>query len=131
MELVTRMAQEVGARTLFLTPEAHDSMLAVTSHLPHILAAALMRQASEKQRDYPETSQLTAGSFADATRVAASSPELWRDVCLSNRDAILHALREFRGELSRLENAIITEDPQRIEEFFGGAASAKRGWGTL
>lgn len=129
--LLERFAQSVGATTLLLSPDAHDAMLAVTSHLPHVLASALMRQAFETQSRYPQTQQLSAGSFADGTRVAASSPELWRDVCLSNRDALLHALQAFRGQLDILAAAVESRDGAGIEAFFAAGASAKRGWGGL
>lgn len=128
---VQKLAQSVGATTLRLTPDAHDAMLAVTSHLPHILAAALMRQAQQTQAHHAETQQLTAGSFADGTRVAASPPEIWRDVCLSNRDALLQALQAFRGELDTLEAAVADGDAAQIEAFFAEGAAAKRGWGAL
>ena len=129
--LLERFAQSVGATTLLLSPDAHDAMLAVTSHLPHVLASALMRQAFDLQSRHPQTQQLTAGSFADSTRVAASSPEIWRDVCLSNRDALLHALQAFRGQLDTLEAAVESRDAAQIEAFFASGASAKRGWGSL
>ncbi len=129
--LLERFAQSVGATTLLLSPDAHDAMLAVTSHLPHVLASALMRQASDLQSRRPQTQQLSAGSFADSTRVAASSPEIWRDVCLSNRDALLHALQAFRGQLDTLEAAVEGSDAAEIEAFFASGAAAKRGWGSL
>ena len=128
---VERMAREVGATTLTLSPEAHDAMLAVTSHLPHALASALMRQAASAQRVHPLTQRLTAGSFADATRVAASPPEIWRDVCLTNREALLGALHGFRAELDALEAAVAAGDAARIEAFFAAGVEAKRGWGAL
>lgn len=128
---VEMLAREVGATTLTLTPEAHDAMLAVTSHLPHLLASALMRQAAVTQASYQETRMLTAGSFADATRVAASSPELWRDVCLTNRSALLSALGGFRKELDVLEQAINAGDAAEIEAFFASGAEVKRGWRKL
>ena len=131
VQIVQRLAQSVGATTLLLAPDAHDAMLAVTSHLPHVLASALMRQAQLTQTYYPQTQQLTAGSFADGTRVAASSPEIWRDVCLSNRDALLQALQAFRGELDTLETAITDSDAVQIEAFFSAGAAAKRNWGAL
>ena len=131
VQTVLKLAQSVGAATLLLSPDAHDAMLAVTSHLPHVLASALIRQAEQTQSRYPQTRQLTAGSFADGTRVAASSPELWRDVCLSNRDALLQALRAFRSELDTLEAAVAGSDAAQIEAFFAAGASAKRGWGSL
>ncbi len=128
---VERLARKVGATTLTLSPEAHDSMLAVTSHLPHVLASSLMRQASAAQRIHPQTQRLTAGSFADATRVAASPPEIWRDVCLTNREALLAALRGFQAELDALEAAVEAGDAAQIEAFFAAGAEAKRGWGAL
>ncbi len=131
VQTVQRLAQSVGATTLLLAPDAHDAMLAVTSHLPHALASALMRQAGQTQNLYPQTRQLTAGSFADGTRVAASSPEIWRDVCLSNRDALLEALQAFRGELDALEAAIASSDAAQIEAFFTAGAAAKRNWGAM
>lgn len=131
VSLLERFAQSVGATTLRLAPDAHDAMLAVTSHLPHVLASALMRQAFETQRRHSQTQQLTAGSFADGTRVAASSPEIWRDVCLSNRNALLQALQAFRGELDTLEAAVADRDAVGIEAFFTAGVAAKRGWGAL
>lgn len=131
LHTVEMLAREVGATTLTLAPWAHDAMLAVTSHLPHVLASALMRQAMRTRGIYSETDRLTAGSFADATRVAASSPELWRDVCLSNRDALLAAMRGFRSELDILEAAITAGDPAGLEAFFAAGAEAKRTWGKL
>ncbi len=131
VKTVERLAREVGATTLTLSPEAHDAMLAITSHLPHVLASSLMRQAAVAQRVHPQTQRLTAGSFADATRVAASPPQIWRDVCLTNREALLAALHGFRAELDTLETAVEAGDADRIEAFFAAGAEAKRGWGRL
>lgn len=128
---VRTLAQEIGAQTLVITPEAHDAMVAVTSHLPHVLAAALMRQAAEARAPHPEIPRLAAGSFADLTRIAASSPEIWRDVCLTNRDAVLDALRHYRDQLDSLETAIADSDADAIEAFFSGASVAKRDWNSL
>ncbi len=126
-----RFAQELGARTLVLSPEDHDAMVAVTSHLPHVLSAALMRQAADARLLHPETARLAAGSFADLTRIAASSPEIWRDVCLSNRDAVLDALRHYRHQLDGLEAAVADRDATGIESFFATAAAAKHDWNSL
>lgn len=129
--LAGRLAREVGATTLQLNPQEHDAMLAVTSHLPHVLASALMRQAARTQAAHPQTRDLTAGSFADGTRVAASAPELWRDVCLTNRDALLESLRGFRSEVDTLEAAVAAGDAEAVERFFAEGAAAKRHWGAL
>ncbi len=128
VDVVRAMAQGVGASTLIVSPEAHDAMVATTSHLPHVIAAAFMRHAAGARVSYPETPRLSAGSFSDMTRIAASSPDIWRDVCLSNREAVLGALNHFREELSLLEQAITEKDGTAIEAFFARSATAKRDW---
>ncbi len=126
--VVRRLAQSVGAATLLTTPDAHDAMVAVTSHLPHVLASALMRQAAGVRATLPDVARLSAGSFADGTRVAAASPEIWRDVCLSNQQAVLRALHDFRGQLGALEAAVAAQDAGAIEAFFAAGRAAKREW---
>ena len=128
LALVERLAQTVGAKTLTLTADAHDAMTAVTSHLPHVLASSLMRQAAEMRETYHHAGRLSAGSFADATRVAASSPPLWRDVCLSNKDALFAALQHFRGQLDVLEAALEAGDGAALEAFFAQGRDAKADW---
>lgn len=128
IELIHRIAREIGANVLVVSPEAHDAMVAITSHLPHILASALMRQAGDARASAPKIASLSAGSFADLTRIAASSPEIWRDVCLSNREAVLSALRQFRGQLDCLQSAVADSSAEEIEMFFRSGAEAKRDW---
>ncbi len=128
LALVEKLAQTVGAGTLTLTAGEHDAMTAVTSHLPHVLASSLMRQAAEMRATCPDIVRLSAGSFADGTRVAASSPEIWRDVCLSNKDALLAALHDFRGQLDSLEAALSAGDSRALEEFFAQGRRAKEAW---
>jgi prephenate dehydrogenase len=96
-----------------------------------VRAAALMRQAAEARVANPEISQVAAGSFADMTRISAASPELWRDVCLTNREAILASLAQYRRQLDMLEKAVSQNDAAAIEAFFDAAATAKRNWNTL
>lgn len=130
LHTVRTLAQEIGAATLVLPPETHDALVAVTSHLPHVLASALMRQASDARASTPEIQRLAAGSFADMTRVAAASPDIWRDICLSNRDAVLAALDAYRAQLDFLQSAVSASDPTAIEAFFAEGADDKRAWGT-
>ena len=125
---VTRIARAAGARPLLFTPDAHDAMVAITSHVPHVLASALIRTAAEARHELPELYRMSAGSFADMTRVAASPPEIWRDVCLTNREAVLLALTRYRRQLDILESAVADSDAEAIERFFGGGAEEKRTW---
>lgn len=131
LRLIETLAQEVGAATMIFSPEAHDAMVAVTSHLPHVIASAFMRHAARARATYPDTPALAAGSFADMTRVAASSPDIWRDVCLSNRAAVLQSLQGLRGQLDIIEAAVDAGDADAIESFFAEGAAAKRDWRSL
>ncbi len=128
---VRALAQQIGASTLVATPEAHDRMVALTSHLPHVLSAALMRQAADARLHSPDLPRVAAGSFADMTRVSASSPDIWRDVCLTNRDAVLAALIVYRRQLDVLEAAVTQNDAAAIEAFFDAAATAKHNWNAF
>jgi len=122
------LIEATGALPLTLDPAVHDTMVALTSHLPHVMASALMRQASTLRREIPDLPRMSAGSFADMTRVAGSSPSIWRDVCLTNREAVLEAIAGYRRELSILEAAVDAGDSASIEAFFAAGESAKKAW---
>ena len=112
-------AQSLGANPLIMTPEEHDRAVALISHLPHVLAAAALQVASEAERDAPgHVFSLAAGSFRDLTRVAASHPVLWRDICLSNRAAIVDALRGFEQRLAALREVIESGSEAELESVF-------------
>jgi len=125
---IEALARAMGSHVLTLTPEAHDTIVAITSHIPHIMATTLVREATQVRSNHPETPAMSAGSFNDATRVAASHPEIWRDVCLTNRDAILTALSNYRSQLELIEKLVAARDANAIEEFFKSGAEAKRNW---
>lgn len=122
---IRTMAQAVGARVITLDPEAHDQAVAVTSHLPHVLAYALAGLASETARRSPHLYDLAAGSFAGATRVAGSHPDLWRDIAVTNRDALGAALRAFRGELDAVLDALEAGDGDALHAHFLRGYEAK------
>jgi len=125
---VEAMAAAIGSNLQTLTPQSHDAIVAITSHLPHIMASALVRQAATVRDTHSQAPTMSAGSFADATRVAASHPDIWRDVCLTNREAILAALRTYKNQLEEIESAIDDRDGSRIEDFFKTGAEAKKNW---
>ena len=95
-----------GARVVTMSPERHDRLAARVSHLPHAIAVALMRAAL---RD-PSAAKLVAGSFLDATRVSASSPELWRGIFSANRAEVAAAVAEFSHELAALSRRVRNGD---------------------
>lgn len=125
---VRALAEAVGARVLTLDPELHDRAVAITSHLPHVLAYALAAQAEEAAGENAHLYELTAGSFASATRVAHSPPEMWRDIAVTNREALAGAIRDFRARLDAALAALDAEDADALLAQFehGHAARCER-----
>lgn len=117
----------VGARVLAVSPERHDLLVAVISHLPQLAASTLMNLAAERARDeHAGLLLLAAGGFRDATRVAASNPDLWLDVCAENRDAIVAVLDDYRARVGALREALATADDQGLRDLLASARDARR-----
>jgi len=125
---IVSLARSVGSYVHVMAPEVHDAAVAVTSHLPHVMAAAFMRLAAARSHENPALSVMTAGSFADATRVAASSAVLWSDICLTNRKAVLEAIELFGAQLELARSLIEAKDADGLHRFFSESALAKREW---
>ena len=123
-EKIAALGAAVGSRVITLGPEAHDRAVAVTSHLPHVLAFALAALAGERSKDETRLFDLAAGSFASATRVAHSSPELWRDIAFSNRPALTEALRAYKKELDAALSALESADADALLSAFERGARA-------
>jgi prephenate dehydrogenase len=120
---VRALWEGVGARVEEMEPAAHDRALAWTSHLVHAIAYALVRAIEGAD---PGLFAFGGPSLRDATRVAASPAELWRDIFLANADAVGAALGEFAGELERLRAAIAAGDPAALESLLAAAVAAKQ-----
>jgi prephenate dehydrogenase len=119
--------QASGARVLQLTPQRHDEVFAAVSHLPHALAFALVEMIAGR----PDAQQLfsfAGAGFRDFTRIASSSPEMWRDICLSNRGALLAELDAFQAALHSLAECIRTGDAEAIAALFERARVARNRW---
>lgn len=123
-EKVTRMWRDCGAIVECLSVEHHDKVLAATSHLPHMLAYALVHHLSHLN-DHEEIFRYAAGGFRDFTRIASSDPVMWRDVCLSNGAALLELIRQYQQELDRIAHAIEAGDAERLLKLFGRAKSER------
>jgi prephenate dehydrogenase len=128
VQIVKRLAQCLGAATLMLTPERHDQAVAITSHLPHALATSLMRLADTRSNNSPEIPSLTAGSFTDATRVAASSPEIWGDIFRYNRKTLIEVLTAYRAEIDGFIEELEAEEFDKLYARFASGTEAKRSW---
>lgn len=120
--------EKIGANVAVMTPEHHDLVLAITSHLPHLIAYTIVGTANELG-DVTESEVLkfSAGGFRDFTRIAASDPTMWRDVFLHNKDAVLEMLGTFNEDLSKLTRAIRRGDGDALFEHFTRTRAIRRG----
>lgn len=127
LDRVTRAWQLCGARVLTMDTRTHDQVLASVSHVPHFLSSVFMWQVA--MADNSDLRMSLAGSgFRDFTRIAAGSSEVWRDIFMSNRAAVLAELGEVKQALERAEQALQNGDAQGLEDFLERAALARRFW---
>jgi cyclohexadieny/prephenate dehydrogenase len=118
----------IGAKVEIMTPEHHDMVLAITSHLPHLIAYTIVGTADELEGvTQSEVLKFSAGGFRDFTRIAASDPIMWRDVFLTNKDAVLEMLGTFNEDLSKLTRAIRRGDGEALFEHFSRTRAIRRG----
>jgi prephenate dehydrogenase len=118
--LVAELWQQIGAEVETMDAEHHDKVLAATSHLPHILAFALV-DCMQNMEDIEEIFQFAAGGFRDFSRIASSDPVMWRDICLNNREQILEMMQRYRTELDMLYNALAAGDGDKLLDVFSHA----------
>lgn len=121
---VRRMWEQAGAEVVDMAVEHHDEVLAATSHLPHLLAFALVDTLA-RMHEKAEIFRYAAGGFRDFTRIASSDPKMWRDICLANREAVVAMLDRFSDDLAGLRDAIDAEDGEAIAEVFTRAKTAR------
>ncbi len=121
---VQTMWEKAGADVEKMTPGHHDEILAITSHLPHMLAFGLVDSLA-RQEDYAEIFRYAAGGFRDFTRIASSDPVMWRDICIHNRPAILKAMARYQADLDMLRQAIDNGDEQALLDIFTRAKAAR------
>jgi prephenate dehydrogenase len=124
VEIIDQMWRHCGAIMEYLGVEHHDKVLAATSHLPHMLAYALVHHLSHLN-DHEEIFRYASGGFRDFTRIASSDPVMWRDVCLSNGTALLTLIEQYQQELERIAVAIRDEDAGELLKLFGRAKSER------
>lgn len=127
---VRRMWQETGADVVEMPVLQHDAILAATSHLPHTLAYALV-DCLAGMVEHKDIFRFAAGGFADFTRIASSSPEMWRDICFANRDELLRSLDRFQQHLGTLRDAIHADDRSAVIEMFTRARDARDRFAAL
>ncbi|SDH36113.1 prephenate dehydrogenase [Propionivibrio dicarboxylicus] len=116
-----------GAQVHQLTPGEHDRVFAAVSHLPHLLSFALVHDLARRENG-EQFFNFAASGFRDFTRIAASHPEMWRDICLANRAALLDELDRYQTQLGELRAALDQGDGAALEEVFAVARAARRAW---
>ena len=124
---VEALWQAIGADTVRMSAEHHDVALAVTSHLPHLIAYTLVGAADDVESvNQAEVVKYSAGGFRDFTRIAASDPVMWRDVFLHNKDAVLEVLGRFSEELAMMQRAIRWGDGEALEKAFSRSRGLRK-----
>jgi prephenate dehydrogenase len=118
---------DLGARVLELPPALHDDFVARSSHLPHVVAAELANYVLSPAHPKEQT-LLCATGFRDTTRIASSSPEMWRDIALANRQKLARVLGVFIEDLQELQLALERSDAKAVEEFFEVAKQRRDAW---
>jgi prephenate dehydrogenase len=116
----------LGAEPLAVTPELHDTLVAVVSHVPQLAASTLMNVASAGNDEHAVMLRLAAGGFRDMTRIASSHPAIWPDICLTNRDAIVGALDRYLDELTRVRAIVAGGERAELLELLESARAARR-----
>jgi prephenate dehydrogenase len=116
-----------GAKVSRMDAEEHDAVLAAVSHLPHVLAYALVNDVA-KRNNSEQLFSFAAGGFRDFTRIASSHPEMWRDICLANRDRLLQELKQYANELGTVRKLIAKGDGAGLENLFAAARDARNKW---
>ncbi len=123
---VRSMVSELGAEIIEVTPEHHDAIVAVVSHVPQLAATTLMDVATTTGEEQAILLRLAAGGFRDMTRIAAGDPGIWPDICLANRDAIVGALDEYLRALAVVRGLVAAGDGDALLQVLERARSARR-----
>lgn len=124
---VRALWEATGANVSEMSAEAHDQIFAAVSHLPHLLAFALVDDLANRKNSQ-QLFDFAASGFRDFTRIAGSSPEMWRDISLANREALLSELEAYQSELKLLQKLLENKDGAGLEALFESASNARNAW---
>jgi prephenate dehydrogenase len=124
---VERAWESCGARIAKMNPDEHDGVLAAVSHLPHVLAFALVHDIAARE-NAAQLFSYAAGGFRDFTRIASSHPEMWRDICIANRDRLLEEIDRYSKHLGSIGKIIAAADSSALEKLFSDARAARQRW---
>ncbi|MDC1385830.1 prephenate dehydrogenase/arogenate dehydrogenase family protein [Candidatus Thioglobus sp.] len=125
INLIQKMWEGTGADVDFMSPESHDELLGMTSHLPHMLAFSLVNYLISKN---PSASIYAAGGFKDFSRIASGDAVMWRDICIQNKDQIIDHIRGYQKTLNSLVDAIENENSDKLDLLFTSAKKTRDSW---
>jgi prephenate dehydrogenase len=125
VSVVSALWQSVGAKVEVMDADKHDDLLAMTSHLPHMLAFSLMDYLMSSN---PDACHYAAGGFKDFSRIASSDAVMWRDICINNPDQIIKHIEGYQDSLSSIAHLIKNNQPEELEKLFSDAKSARDNW---
>ena len=127
-DFIAAMWQSAGAQVTQMDADRHDRIFAAVSHLPHLAAFALVDDLASRP-EAEDFFRFAASGFRDFTRIAGSSPEMWRDIALANREALLSELSAYMNKLGEIAAALDNGDAAALEQIFSRASAARRNWG--
>ncbi|HIE90738.1 MAG TPA: prephenate dehydrogenase/arogenate dehydrogenase family protein [Methylophilaceae bacterium] len=127
IQQVCQLWLDCGAKVIEMTAEKHDGIFAAVSHLPHLLAFALVEDMASRD-NADELFQFAASGFRDFTRIAGSSPEVWRDISLANKVALLDEITTYEQALAKLKQTLAAEDSDKLQASFERASKARNDW---
>ena len=126
-ERVNQFWSAMGGHITAMTPQDHDEIFSTVSHLPHILAFSLVNLINDNKKK-EVLLNFAASGFRDFSRIAASSPEVWRDISIANKDALLNDLSLYQIELIKITSLINNEDKEGLKNYFTNASSTRQSW---
>ena len=129
LDSVKALWTAAGMNVIMMDPERHDHIFAAVSHLPHAAAYAMVSTAAEFNSGTDNYITFSGAGFRDFTRIAASSPEMWRDICLLNGGNIVEMIEQYQFSLNKIKKAIKHNDGRRLEELFRAASDLRKGLG--
>jgi prephenate dehydrogenase len=112
------LVKQTGADCFVLSPDEHDRITAAISHLPHIVAVSLVNLIRQNDSESEKMKEFAAGGFKDITRIASSSPAMWQDICIANKDSIDFFLRQFEEQIETFRHMIAADDKEGIYKAF-------------
>ncbi len=128
IERVKQLWQACGAQVSLMPADEHDRVLAATSHLPHILAFTMMNYLNHSTDQLGNLLHFAGSGLRDFTRIASSSPEMWRDICLANRETLLKQIDAYQNELKSLQELLKNNDGKELEQVFSKARNVRENW---